>query len=213
MLRPWAEAGHECIAVDTQHNGVREESVGYGTIRYVEADVREYVPPRGEYAAAFAFPPCTDLAVSGARWFQEKGLGALAEAIEIVGACRDTLAELGCPWMLENPKSTLSTHWRSPDYKFHPYQFDDLTEDDNRYTKETWLWTGGAFQMPLARGVTEAEADDRIHTMSPSEDRADKRSETPMGFARGVLLAHEAPEEFARAESGSDQASLTEVRA
>jgi hypothetical protein len=44
-------------------------------------------PPR-RYAIVFAAPPCTNLAVSGARWFKEKGVGGLTEAIEIVEACR-----------------------------------------------------------------------------------------------------------------------------
>lgn len=212
MVRPWAEAGYNCIAVDVQHDGERVEQVGDGQIRYVEADVREWEPPSGEYRIAFGFPPCTDLAVSGARWFQEKGLRTLADAIDLVGACRETLVELECPWMLENPVSTLSTHWRKPDWRFDPYEYDGFTDRDEAYTKETWLWTGGGFRMPRTDGVDADEADDRIHKMPPSEERSDRRAETPSGFARAVYLAHEHPEEYARAESdGSEQAQLTEV--
>lgn len=210
MVRPWAEAGYSCIAVDSKHDGEHVEQVGDGTIRYVEADVRDYEPPAGEYRIGFAFPPCTDLAVSGARWFQEKGLSALAEAIEIVGACQETLAELDCPWMLENPVSTLSTHWREPDYSFDPCEFDGYTDRDEAYSKKTCLWTGGGFKMPRSDGVSPKEADDRIHKMPPSEDRAEKRSETPMGFARAVFLAHER-EGYARADSGTEQQPLTEA--
>lgn len=208
MVRPWAEAGHVCIAVDTAHDGVSVEDVGAGSIVFVEADVRKYEPPAVEYAAAFAFPPCTDLAVSGARWFQEKGLTALAEAIGIVGACHETLTAVDCPWMLENPKSTLSTHWRKPDYTFNPFEYANYTEADESYSKETWLWTGGGFRMPLSDGVPESQADDRIHRMAPGEDRSEKRSETPMGFARAVFLAHQEPERYARADSGIEQARL-----
>src|SRR5262245_22406092 len=85
MVQPWREAGYECWIVDVQHmagvtdlGGMRnaDGSLG-GNLVTVGADVRTWLPPRREYAAVFAFPPCTHLAVSGARWFQEKGIGAL----------------------------------------------------------------------------------------------------------------------------------------
>lgn len=211
MVRPWAEAGYVAVAVDLKHDGVTIEDVGQGCIVYVEADVRDYEPPDVDYAGAFAFPPCTDLAVSGARWFQEKGLSALAEAIEKVAACQETLSELDCPWMLENPRSTLSTHWREPDWTFNPYEYTGYTDRDESYSKETWLWTGNGFRMPVTDGVAASEADDRIHTMAPGEDRSEKRAETPMGFARAVFLAHQDPDEYARAGSGTEQAGLGEL--
>lgn len=58
--------------------------------------------------------------------------------------------------------------------------------------------------------VDRDDADDRIHTMSPGEERSEKRSETPTGFARAVYLAHEA-DGYARAGTGVEQADLTEV--
>jgi len=208
MLRPWARAGYECYAVDRQNNG-ESESVGQGQIHYIDADVTEYEPPAGDYAFAAAFPPCTHLSVSGARWMPEKGLQALAEAIETVAACHDIVSSLGCAWMLENPVSTLSTYWRAPDWKFDPYQYDDYTDRDEAYTKETWLWTGRGFRMPVTEGPRRGEADDRIHNMAPSEDRSDRRAETPTGFARAVYLAHTQPERYARADAdGREQATL-----
>lgn len=215
MVRPWADAGHDCLAVDLHQDNERVETVGYGSITYVQADVREYEPPAGEYVAAFAFPPCTDLAVSGARWLSEKGLSALAEAIEIVAACKRIVEALDCPWMIEHPVSTLSTHWREPDYRFDPFEFQGYTSRDESYTKKTCLWTGGGFQMPRPDpdGLERQDADDRIHKMPPGEERAEKRSETPTGFARAVLLAHDCPEEFARADSGTVQTDLQEVSA
>lgn len=211
ILRPWAEAGHPCIAVDLE-NEPRTEPVGEGTIEYVRADVREYEPPAGEYAFACAFPPCTDLAVSGARWFRQKGLRTLADAIDTVGACQERLAGLGCPWFIENPVSTLSTHWREPDHRFDPFQFQGYTDRDEAYTKETWLWAGSGFRMPRtdSGGLSRDEADDRIHTMPPSDDRAEKRAETPRGFAIAVYLAQTEPERYA-ATDGTEQTALTEV--
>lgn len=211
MVRPWAKAGYICYAVDVQHEGVTVEEVGAGAIIYVEADVREFSPPEVDYAVGFGFPPCTDLAVSGARWFQEKGLRTLADAIDLVGATHETLAELNAPWMIENPVSTLSTHWREPDHSFDPYEYTGYTDRDESYTKETWLWTGGGFRMPVTDGVSESEADDRIHKMPPSEERSDKRAETPNGFARAVFLAHHDPETYARAGTGNEQATIQDV--
>lgn len=209
MVRPWAEAGYDCLAVDIK-NDDSTEGVGDGSITFVRDDVRKWPGKLNrDVRIAFAFPPCTNLAVSGARWFKDKGLRALSEAIGLVAACHDTVTAFDCPWVLENPISTLSTYWREPDYKFHPYQFDGYTERNERYTKETWLWTGGGFRMPMTDGVRKHQADDRIHKMAPSDARAEKRAETPMGFARAVYLANEF-DEYAVPGSGFRQQKLTQ---
>jgi len=209
MVRPWAEAGFECYAVDLE-NDDSTEVVGDGCIHFVQADVRDWQPPDRDVLIGFGFPPCTDLAVSGARYMRDKGLSALAEAIALVAACQETLTDLDCAWMIENPKSTLSTYWRSPDYKFDPFQYDSYTEADEKYSKETWLWTGGGFRMPITDGIDEKEADDRIHKMSDSDDRSEKRALTPKGFAVAVYLAHQ-DDRYARPMTGTEQQSLTTI--
>jgi len=206
MVRPWAASGYDCYAVDIENDNSTER-VGDGEIEYVNADVREWTPPERPVRIGFGFPPCTDLAVSGARHFRDKGLRVLADAIDKVGATQEVLSGTEAPWMIENPVSTLSTHWRKPDYTFDPYQYDAYTDRDERYTKKTCLWTGGGFRMPATDGVSADQADDRIHKMPPSEDRSEKRAETPQGFARAVYLAHE-KEGYARPESGTVQQSL-----
>lgn len=185
MVRPWAKVGYECYAVDTKHDGEEIEIVGEGEIHYVEANVLDYLPPRANYEIVFAFPPCTNLAVSGARWFKDKGLDGLAEGIKFVERARRIAEWADAPYMIENPVSTLSTYWRKPDYAFHPYEYDGYSERDEAYSKKTCLWTGNGFRMPDS-DATE-EYDDRIHKMAPSEDRSEKRAETPMGFARAVF--------------------------
>ncbi|WP_202593544.1 hypothetical protein [Halococcus sediminicola] len=184
MVKPWAEAGYECICVDVQHNGVTEQEYGDGKIIYVEADVNDYLPPLRDYAMVFAFPPCTNLAVSGARWFKDKGLDGLSQAIQNVETARRIAEWADAPWLIENPVSTLSTYWRKPDHTFHPYEYDGYTGDDDRYSKKTCLWTSDDFVMPETDAAEEY--DDRIHKMAPSEDRSRKRSQTPMGFAKSV---------------------------
>lgn len=188
MVEPWLEAGYECWIVDVQHRaGVHRD----GRLVRVGADVRIWLPPRREYAAAFAFPPCTDQAVSGARWFKDKGLAGLAGAVELVERGRDILEWTGAPWMLENPVGTIAKYWRKPDRYVHPWQFAGWNDDIERenYTKKTGLWIGNGMQLPIESPAPAPHRDD-IHKMAPSEDRSDKRSITPSGFARAVFEAN-----------------------
>lgn len=187
MTLPWIEAGYEAITVDLQ-----EQVNPHPRRRHIVKDVRDlpwdFASDEG-VSIAFAFPPCTHLASSGARWFKNKGLDALIEALQIVSACRRICEEVGAPWMLENPVGTLATYWRKPDHHFHPCQFTAFELGDN-YTKKTCLWTGGGFVMPDPAALDLGEPDDRIHKKSPGADRANFRSATPMGFARAVFKAN-----------------------
>ena len=186
MVRPWAEAGYRCICVDIQHP---EEGVVDGLITYMKADVRTYLPPLERYAAVFAFTPCTDLAVSGARWFATKGLGKLSEALAIADACKRICEWSKAPWMLENPVSMLSTYWRKPDYSFDPYEYGGYEHPEDAYTKKTCLWAGGGFVMPQPKPVAPTQGS-KMHLIPPSADRPNLRSETPKGFAQAVFEAN-----------------------
>jgi hypothetical protein len=186
MVQPWLEAGYPCVIVDLQHPaGVHTD----GLLTRVGADVASYLPPRVEYAAAFAFPPCTHLASSGARWFQDKGLAALAEGILLVEACRRILEWTDAPWALENPNGTLSTYWRQPDFSFDPYEYAGWSDGAEAYTKRTCLWTGGGFTMPPRKPVEPVDGS-KMHRLGPSPERANLRSVTPEGFARAVFAAN-----------------------
>jgi len=136
------------------------------------------------------FPPCTDLAVSGARWFKaksEKNPHFQADAMRLVYQCKQVAETVNAPYFIENPVSRISTLWRKPDYSFHPYEFTGYEPSDN-YTKKTCLWTGNGFRMPHKnQDLSLGEPDDRIHKAGPSEDRANFRSATPMGFAQAVF--------------------------
>jgi hypothetical protein len=125
MVTPWAMAGFECICVDLQHDEIARNADL--PVTCVGGDVRDWLPPKVEYKIVFAFPPCTHLAVSGARWFRRKGLGKLADALSVVEACRCICEWAKAPWMLENPVSSLSTYWREPDVTFNPTTADTLT--------------------------------------------------------------------------------------
>lgn len=180
MVRPWLDAGYECWIVDLQHPAGELRD---GRLVRVGADVRDWFPPRLEYAIAFAFPPCTHMAVSGARWFRRKGLRALSESIDIFGACVRICEWTGAPWMVENPVSVIASHYRKPDFTFDPCDYGDP------WTKKTCLWTGGGFNMPAKRRVEPMRGNWTLQ-FSPSPERANKRSETPMGFAKAVFRAN-----------------------
>jgi len=196
MARPWAMDGYECICVDEKHP--EGDQVDKNGIHRVGTDILTWIPERDivervQFIAAF--PPCTHLAVSGARHFVSKGLAKFEEAISLVGRAKMWCEWFDVPFMIENPVGTLSSYWRKPDFIFHPYEYAQSVSPppawvsgdkmyDERYTKKTCLWTGGGFNMPppikLPAGV---KPDDRIHKMAPSAKRAAERGKTPAGFA------------------------------
>ncbi len=189
MAKPWAKAGYICWCIDIQHNeGVEIE----GNIRKVYHDLSSpWFPPcdRSDIQFFFAFPPCTDVAVSGARWFKEKGLRALSKAISFFATCQEFSKWLprGVPYGIENPVSTISSYCRKPDHTFHPSDYTGFCLEDN-YTKKTCIWSGGEFKMPksfMKEGI--GDPDDRIHKCAPGPSRANIRSKTPYGFAKAVF--------------------------
>ena len=180
MAQPWAEAGFLCYCVDMQHAPGETRT---GNIVKVGANMLDWLPPRGEIAFASFFPPCTDVAVSGARWFRDKGLGKLIGALQLFKRSVDLAELIGAPYLIENPVSKVSSYWRKPDNSFDPCAYGDP------YTKKTCLWTGNGFVMPPKRRVEPTEGS-KMHLMPPSEERANLRSATPMGFARAVFEAN-----------------------
>lgn len=188
MAGPWVRAGHKALCVDLQAEPGERDGV-----LFVNADMRGWVPPRRvvEDGCAFiaAFPPCDHLAVSGARWFAGKGLGALALSIQLFERAAFWAEWFGAPYLIENPVSTISSYWRKPDYAFHPWQYSGLCAED-AYTKKTCLWTGGGFVMPPPDHAPDVQPDDRIHKAPPSAERANFRAATPKGFAEAVFNAN-----------------------
>ena len=190
MVKPWAEAGFQCYCVDIQHPGEWVEIAP--NITGIGEDVLQWMPGRIgiKPAIVFAFPPCTHLAVSGARWWKDKGLKGLIEGLTLVERCRELCESFGCPWMLENPVGSLSKYWREPDAAFDPYEYGGyLDPEGDHYTKRTCLWFGNGFRMPEPRPVFP-NLGSKMHRVGPSADRANIRSETPMGFARAVFEAN-----------------------
>lgn len=187
MVLPWAEAGFLCYCVDIQHPPGEQRR---GNIIRVGADVREWLPPFAPIKILFAFPPCTHVAVSGARWFQDKGLRGLIDSLELFDSTVRLAEWTKAPYMIENPVSTVSTYWRKPDYMFDPCDYGGyLSPPEDAYTKKTCLWTGHGFVMPKPRRVAPVEGS-KMHRLAPSNQRSALRSETPKGFAQAVYAAN-----------------------
>lgn len=192
MAMPWLEHGYKAILVDPQHVIDHED----GNVLKLARTVEEAMPIIGDVIcsgrAAFvaSFPPCTDMAVSGARWFAEKYAKDhmfQAKAVSVAEQCRTIGAVSGAPYMVENPVSVLSQVFGSPSYTFQPYEYTAYCALDN-YRKRTCLWSGNGFRMPPPRmDASLGEPDDRIHNCPPGKDRANFRSMTPLGFARAVF--------------------------
>jgi hypothetical protein len=187
IIAPWAEAGFLCYCVDLLHPKGEHR---VGNVIRVGADVREWLPPYAAIKVLFAFPPCTHVAVSGARWFQDKGLGSLVESLQLFDSTVRLAEWTRGPYMIENPVSTISTYWRKPDFTFDPCDFGGyLDPSGDAYTKKTCLWTGNGFVMPKAKRVSPFEGS-KMHRLPPSQNRETLRSRTPEGFAKAVFEAN-----------------------
>jgi len=185
MAKPWARAGYLCYCIDLQHPAGEHPDPEDQNIIRVGADIHHWLPPRQhEIVFAAFFPPCTDLAVSGARWMRDKGIGKLHQAVGLFFRSQQLAELLKCPYLIENPVSTISTYWREPDYTFHPNEYGDP------YLKRTCLWVGGGFVMPAKAPVKPTEGM-KLYWLPPSKERANLRSQTPPGFAGAVRKAND----------------------
>ena len=123
-----------------------------------------------------AFPPCTHLAVSGARYFEEKRRdGRQQAAIEFFMK----FANCDCPRIaIANPVGIMSTQYRKPDQIIQPWQF------GHGETKATCLWLKGL--PPLVPTDIVDGREQRVWRMPPSPDRAKMRARTYKGIARAM---------------------------
>lgn len=151
--------------------------------QHFQGDVREMLAQRWDMLVAH--PPCTHLAVSGARHFAaKKASGAQDAALDFV---RFLLAADVPRIALENPVSIISSRIRKPDQVIQPWQF------GHGETKATCLWLKGIpLLMPthidgdLFQPPTPQERDPRVWKMPPSPTRWKERSRTFSGIAQAM---------------------------
>lgn len=123
-----------------------------------------------------AFPPCTHLAVSGARWFPEKRAdGRQQAALDFVRRIMDAPVERIA---IENPVSVISSAIRKPDQTIQPWQF------GHGETKRTCLWLKNLPKLTPTDIVEGREP--RVWKLPPGPDRWKERSKTFPGIAAAM---------------------------
>mgnify|MGYP003128360305 FL=1 len=139
-----------------------------------EGDIRDVIDD--SWNLMIAHPPCTDLAVSGARWFPEKRAdGRQQRALDFVQMLLDAPIERIA---LENPVSVISSAIRKPDQIIQPWMF------GHGETKKTCLWLKN---LPLLEPTDVVEGrEGRIWKLPPTEDRWKLRSMTFPGIAQAM---------------------------
>lgn len=140
--------------------------------QHIEGDVRKVLD--WGWTLMIAHPPCTHLAVSGARWFKDKAVEQ-AEALAFVSL----LLEAPIPHIaLENPVSIISSRIRKPDQITQPWQY------GHGETKATCWWLKG---LPLLTPTQiVAGRENRVWRMGPSPTRWKERSRTLPNVARAM---------------------------
>jgi len=193
MVAPWLEIA-DCTIVDLLHpEGITEATSS--SPRKIGVNMLEWGADDA-YDVVFAFPPCTDLAVTGNRWFHHpdrkgriKTQADIDAGMALVGAARRIISECRPDyWFLENPISKIATLWRKPDYYFHPYEFGGYLDPPSEgYTKRTCLWRNEGWP-ELAKKFVPVLKELYLRDLPPSKRKA-IREKTPAGFAQAVFEA------------------------
>ncbi len=152
---------------------------------HYQGDVREVLS--FEWDLIIAFPPCTDLSVSGARyWAQKQADGRQQAAIDFALMFWNHPCPKIC---IENPIGILSTQMAKPTQIIQPWQF------GHPESKATCLWLKGLPKLvptnildKPARGYWDNQTPSGQNKLSPSPDRAKLRSVTYQGVADAMAL-------------------------
>lgn len=139
---------------------------------HYQGDFRDTLHMLNTFDLCIAHPPCTHLAVSGARWWKGKDPRDIADALHVVY----TLMHANCERIaIENPVSSISTVFRPPDQIVQPWWF------GHGEVKATCLWLKN---LPLLESTNVVSGRvPRVHYASPGPDRWKERSRTLQGLA------------------------------
>lgn len=140
--------------------------------KHIQKDVLEIINERWDLM--IAHPPCTHLAVSGARWFKDK----YYEQREAVYFFMDLINAPIPKICVENPISIMSTEYRKPDQIIQPWMF------GHPETKATCLWLKDLTKL-VPTNIVEGRTP-KVHYQSPGPDRWKNRSRTLDGIARAM---------------------------
>lgn len=148
---------------------------------HIQGDVLEIID--ADWDLVIAHPPCTHLAVSGARYFAEKRAdGRQQEGIDFfMRFARLDHVPRVC---IENPICIMSSVWRKPDQIIQPYEY------GHPESKKTCLWLKGLPKLVPTRilplpesGRWANQTPSGQNKLGPSKDRAKIRSRTYQGIA------------------------------
>ena len=163
--------GHEAMSCDL----LPTEAVG----PHYQGDVRDVLDY--PWDLMIAHPPCTDLSVSGAAWFEKKKMNG---SQQMSASFFMMLAKSDIPRIaIENPICIMSRLWRKPDQIIQPWMFGHMEQ------KATCLWLKN---LPVLHPTNDVKAQmmelpknkrERLHYLPPSDDRWKLRSETFQGIA------------------------------
>ena len=173
------ERGHEAYSCD-----ILPCSGGYPEW-HIQDDVLKHLDDGWDMMVAF--PPCTDLAVSGARWFKEKQADGRQQAsIEFfLKFTRTSIPK----WAIENPVGIMSRLYRKPDCIIQPYEFGDPSR------KTTCLWLHGLPPLLPTQMVApdiytckngKTFSRDYMVALKAGENRGHLRSKTYPGIASAI---------------------------
>lgn len=159
-----------------------------------------------QWDALIAFPPCTHLSGSGARWCTDHWVTKKnhpeggywhdgtekrrqrADAYEFFMALWNAKRSDGEPIprvVIENPVGVMSTLFRQPDQIIQPWQYWHLDEPGKGEMKKTCLWTRGVPRL-VPTTPDEPGRHQACWRMPPSKDRAMLRSLTYHGIADAI---------------------------
>lgn len=203
--KPFQDKGYRTISIDIQNEDNGDNILNWDILKR-EDDIVKHCT---NVVLVVGFPPCTDLAVSGAAHFAKKRAKnpkfqdeALDLFLSVERIANKLSAKQGfrVPWMAENPISVVATMYRKPNFKFQPYEYggylpiNDLHPDypehfppRDAYTKCTCIWSGNDFKMPIPYPVPlikGASIGQQLGGKSAKTKRI--RSSSPRGFFTGL---------------------------
>jgi len=139
---------------------------------HIQGDVLEHLG--GVWDLLIAHPPCTYLAVSGARWWKDRQKEQ-AEALDFIKQLLNCTIEKVA---LENPIGKIGTYFRPADQIIQPWMF------GHGETKATCLWLKGLPKLVPTNVVSGRVP--RVHHASPGPNRWKERSRTLPGIAAAM---------------------------
>jgi len=184
VCKAFRALGHEAYS-----NDMLECSGGHPEW-HLQMDVFEAIRMK-QWDLAIFFPPCTYLTISANKWYKDQpprksgtlvGAERRAARVEAIKFFMD-LYNCEIPRIaIENPIGVMSSEFRKPDQVLQPWMF------GHGETKATCLWLKN---LPLLTPTNiVAGREQRLHRLSPTEDRAKLRSKTFPGIAKAMAMQY-----------------------